>query len=190
MAMTTKSTSSLSNALSARVQDSLQVDHALSVALRHFRRLGAVRDGVREAYAEADTLRLHLDSNSMSWQSCSTPVVSIQAGAPSEDGTVRLDVTWHVLVGGGSESRLEARIDLVPLTSHCTAVYLEGRFRPPAAERSPAEPSSVDLQLSNVTVRAFLRHVARAIDAKTAADSQANASTPERRTKEGSRPTG
>lgn len=149
---------------SVTVQDQVQVDASLRRALDYLGHEASMTRRVREAYAEAEALRLHLDPEGAAWSTESAPAVRVDGAGNQSDGRVPLDLAWQATLAAGSESRLDAAVELWALGPERTRIRLDGRFRPPTTDTSSTEPDGVARRLADATVRAFLRGAALAIE--------------------------
>lgn len=122
---------------------------------------------VVRAHAQVAGLHERLDPTGPPWHTSVSVAVST---GPLEtlDDVAGLSLCWEATTPHGPASRLEARLDVRAVDPERADLRLSGRFRHPTVpSNGPDHPDGADGpldRLGQVTVRAFLRELARALD--------------------------
>lgn len=146
------------------VEDWVHIDLGVPAIADRLQHDGWLAGNVREAYGEAESLRGRIGPGTAPWKESGPPTVLLGTPETKVDGATYMSMAWEVSMQGGSDSRLEGELQLRPLDPDRTEVHLVGRFRPPGGPDQRSEPDETAGRLSQVTVRALLRRVARAVE--------------------------
>ena len=145
------------------VEDWVHVDRGTDAVMAWMRRDGWMGRHVGEAYAEAESLRGHIDPTGPPWTVTTAPAVLLGSPRLLPDGATRLGLAWEASLTGEGSSRLDGELRLRSLDERRTELHLSGRLRPPSRPAPSAEPDELADRLVRATVRTFLRHVATAV---------------------------
>lgn len=165
------------DAHSFKVSDTVQVEAPLEHVLHAVGREHLLSAALRDAYAEGEAGGAPGGAGrpSLATEPRLHPAVSVgrveQVGTPAGRRRAVRRLAWDVVHRSGASSRLEGSLAISGADDRRTTIRLDGRFRAPAAAGDGAAPGRSEVApVVALVVRAFLRHLAAALERAAPAD--------------------